>query len=75
MFRKGISLDAFACQQSKVTSHFASRHFAPETLTEDGLLVEWSGEVVWLNPSWTLLPDVICKLRKERPAAMLIVPM
>jgi hypothetical protein len=75
MFRKGISLDAFTCPQSKVTSRFASRHFAPEALAEDVLLLEWSGEVVWLNPPWALLPDVICKLRKERPAAVLIVPM
>jgi hypothetical protein len=41
MFRKGISLDAFVCQQSKVTSRFVSRHFAPEALAEDGLLLEW----------------------------------
>jgi hypothetical protein len=61
MFRKGISLDAFACPQSKVTYRFASRPFAPEALTED--------------PPWVLLPDVICKLRKERPAVVIIVPM
>jgi hypothetical protein len=75
IFRISISLDAFACPQSKVTSRFASRHFAPEALAEDGLLLEWSGEVIWLNPPWSLLPDVICKLREERPAPVLIVPM
>jgi hypothetical protein len=75
MFRKSISLDAFACPQSKVTSRFASRHFAPEALAEDGLLLDWSNEVVWLNPPWALLPDVLCKLRAERPAAVLIVPV
>jgi hypothetical protein len=46
LIRKSISLDAFACPQSKVTSRFASRHFAPEALTEDGLLLEWINEVV-----------------------------
>ncbi len=71
MFRKSISLDAFACPQSKVTSRFASRHFAPEALAEDGLLLDWSNEVVWLNPPWALLPDVLCKLRAERPAVVL----
>ena len=75
MFRKSISLDAFACPQSKVTFRFASRHFAPEALAEDGLLLDWSSEVVWLNPPWALLPDVLCKLRAERPAAVLIVPV
>ena len=75
MFRKSISLDAFACPQSKVTSRFASRHFAPEALTEDGLLLDWSSEVVCLNPPWALLPDVICKFRAERPVAVLIVPV
>lgn len=75
MFRKSISLDAFACPQSKVTSRFASRHFAPEALAEDGLLLDWNSEVVWLNPPWALLPDVLCKLRAERPAAVLIVPV
>jgi hypothetical protein len=75
MFRKSISLDAFACPQSKVTSCFASRLFAPEALSEDGLLLDWSNEVVWLNPPWALLPDVLCKLRAERPAAVLIVPV
>ena len=75
MFRKSISLDAFACPQSKVTSRFDSRHFAPEALGEDGLLLDWSSEVVWLNPPWALLPDVLCKLRAERPAAVLIVPV
>ena len=75
MFRRSISLDAFACPQSKVTSRFASRHFAPEALAEDGLLLDWSSEVVWLNPPWALLSDVLCKLRAERPAAVLIVPV
>jgi hypothetical protein len=42
MFRKSISLGAFACLQSNVTSLFACRHFAPETLAEDGLLLDWS---------------------------------
>ena len=49
MFRKSISLDAFVCPQSKVTSRFSSRHFAPELLSEDGLLLDWSSEVVWLS--------------------------
>ena len=75
MFRKSISLDAFACPQSKVTSRFDSRHFAPEALAEDGLLLNWSSEVVWLNPPWALLPDVLCKLRVERPAVVLLVPV
>ncbi len=46
MFRKSISLDAFACPQSKVTSRFVSRYFASEALAEDGLLLDWSNEVV-----------------------------
>jgi hypothetical protein len=75
VFHKSISLDVFACPQSKVTSRFASRHFAPEALAEDGLFLDWSSEVVWLNPSWALLPDVLCKLRSERPVAVLIVPV
>ena len=75
MFRKSISLDDFACPQSKVTSRFVSRHFAPEALTEDGLLLNWNSEVVWLKPPWALLPDVLCKLRAERPAAVLLVPV
>jgi hypothetical protein len=48
---------------------------ALEVLTEDGLLLDWSSEVVWLNPPWALLPDVLSKLRAERPAAVLIVPV
>jgi hypothetical protein len=35
-----ISLDAFACPKSKVTSRFVSGHFVPETLEEDGLLLD-----------------------------------
>jgi hypothetical protein len=46
MFRKSISLDVFVCPQSKVTSLFASRHFSPEALAEDELLLDWSNEVV-----------------------------
>ena len=46
MFRKSVSLDVFDCLQSKVTSRFASRHFVPEALAEDGLLLNWSSEVV-----------------------------
>jgi hypothetical protein len=42
-------------------------------LAEDGLLLDWSSEVVWLNPPWALLPDVLCKLRSERLATVLIV--
>jgi hypothetical protein len=75
VFRKSISLDAFACPRSKVTSRFVSRHFAPEALAEDGLLLDWSSEVVWVNPPWALLSDVLCKLRAEHPTAVLIVPV
>ena len=39
------------------------------------LLLDWRSEVVWLNPPWALLPDVLCKLRAERPAAVLLVPV
>ena len=70
MFRNSISLDAFACPQSKVIYRFVSRHFTPEVLAEDGLLLDWSSEVVWLNPPWALLSDVLFKLRAERPAAV-----
>jgi hypothetical protein len=74
MFHKSISLDVFACPQSKVTFRFDNRHFTPETFAVDGRLLDWRSEVVWLNPPWVLLPDVICKIRAERPATVLVVP-
>jgi hypothetical protein len=75
MFRRSISLDAFVCPQSKVSSRFASRHFAPEALAEDGLLLDGTSEVVFLNPPWALSSDVVCKLHADRAVAVLVVPV
>jgi hypothetical protein len=70
-----ISLDAFTCHQSRVTSRFASRLWHPEALGFDGTALNWAVEdVVWINPPWALLPSIIGKLASERPAAILIVP-
>jgi hypothetical protein len=76
MFRNSISLDAFACPQSKVTSRFASRHFAPEALGEDGwTLARLEQRSRLAEPTVGVVADVLWKLRAERPAAVLVVPV
>jgi len=69
-----VTLDAFACHQSRVCPRYASRLSEPAALASDGLALDWRHEVVWLNPPWALLPDIIGKLAAERPAGVLIVP-
>jgi len=72
--KKEITLDAFACHQTKVVARYASRLDEPTALALDGLALDWRQEVVWLNPPWALLPAIIDKLDRERPAALLIIP-
>lgn len=73
--RMPVSLDPFACHQSKVCARFASRRSDPEALAFDGCALDWRSEVVWINPPWALLPDIIGKIDSERPAGVLIVPV
>ena len=69
-----VTLDSFACHQSRVCQRYALRLSEPAALASDGLALDWWQEVVWLNPPWALLPDIIGKLAAERPAGVLIVP-
>ena len=69
-----FTLDAFACHQTKTCPRYASRLCDRHALGFDGLALDWRPEVVWLNPPWCLLGDIINKLHQERPAAVLIVP-
>jgi hypothetical protein len=69
-----VTLDAFTCHQSRVCLRSVSRLSEPAALASDGLALDWRQEVVWLNPPWALLPDIIGKLAPERPAGVLIVP-
>lgn len=72
--KKEITLDAFACHQTKVVERYASRLYEPTALALDGLALDWRQEVVWLNPPWALLAAIIAKLEHERPSALLIIP-
>ena len=69
-----LTLDAFACHQTKICTRYASRLFDRHALGFDGLALDWRQEVVWINPPWCLLGDIISKLQQEKPAAVLIVP-
>ena len=69
-----VTLDAFARHQSCVCPRHASRLCEPEALASDGLALDWRHEVVWLNPPWALLPDVIGKLAVEQSVGVLIIP-
>jgi len=71
--KKEITLDAFACHQTKVVARYASRLDERTALALDGLALDWRYEVVWVNPPWSLLPAIIDKLQRERPA-LLIIP-
>ena len=75
LVRRRISLDPFACHQSKVCLRYASRLYDPAALGFDGCALDWRNEAVWLNPPWALLPDIIGKLIFERPVGVLIVPV
>jgi len=72
--KQEITLDAFACHQTKVVAWYASRLDEPTELALDGLALDWRHEVVWANPLWALLPAIINKQQRERPAALLIIP-
>ena len=76
ILRCAPSLDPFACRQSAVCSRYASLVADPEALQHDGFALSWAREKgsVWINPPWASIPACIDKLRRERPAAVFIVP-
>jgi len=61
-FKQEITLDAFACHQTKVVVRCASRLDEPTTLGLDGLVLDWRHEVVWVKPPWALFPSIIDNL-------------
>ena len=66
--RANFTLDAFACHRSAVVPRYASRFNEPGSLGPDGLALDWSNEVLWLNPPWALLPDILAKLQRTPTA-------
>ena len=58
------TVDAFASAKNK---RFP-RHW------EDAFQEGWSSEILWANPPFSRMPEVIDKIRLERAKGILIVP-
>jgi hypothetical protein len=72
--RVPFTLDAFACRVTAQLPRYCSLRPDPGAYARDGFSVDWSGEHVWLNPPWELLPQTLFKLRTEGARGMLVAP-
>ena len=59
-------MDCFATANNAQCPRFFSRYHDPLSSGVDAFSHDWSGEHVWLNPPWDLLPEVVRKLRSHR---------
>lgn len=69
-----FTLDVFACRATAQLPRYCSLRADPGALARDGFSVEWSNEVVWLNPPWELLPQTLYKLRTEGAKGVIVAP-
>ena len=65
------SVDGFANPQL----HLLDRWWGPGSSIPNSLEVPWGEEpLLWLNPPFSLLPQVIHKLKKDRARAIVVFP-
>jgi hypothetical protein len=71
------SIDKFATQGNSQLPRYNSRWRDPTSEAVDCLHIHdnrWTAETNWCNPPWTLLPDLVQKLRQSGAEATIIAP-
>lgn len=71
---EAFTLDPFACRATALVQRYCSLRPDPGALARDGFSVSWRHELLWLNPPWELIPQVLFKLKVDRARGTLIVP-
>lgn len=69
-----FTLDPFACRATALVPRYCSLRPDPGALARDGFSLDWTNEVLWLNPPWELIPQVLYKLRTEGGTGVLVAP-
>lgn len=65
------SVDAFADHEL----HLCSRWWGPGSDVPNAMEVSWKDEpLLWLNPPFSMMADVVRKIRKDRAKAVLVCP-
>lgn len=72
ILRLGVTptVDAFADEDM----HVVRRWWGPGSLTPDAMATSWTNEVLWLNPPFSMFPQVVEKLVAEGGKAIVIAP-
>ncbi|KAK3267985.1 hypothetical protein CYMTET_23486 [Cymbomonas tetramitiformis] len=68
------TVDRFASELSAQLPRYYAQWHDPGCEGADSLAFSWLGEVIWVNPPWSLLDEVAHKLREERCAATVVAP-
>ena len=72
---QSVDTDPFACHQSAVATRYCNPLHDRHSAGFNGLLLNWSApHVVYLNPSWNLLPQVLLKMKSSRAKGVVVYP-
>ena len=67
------TIDAFATAENSKCKHFFSLFPHPLAAGTNGMLQDWAGKDVYLNPPFHMMQQVIDKLEAERPRCAVVV--
>ncbi len=68
------SVDLFAWPENAQLSRFYTPCYRPEACGTNAFVYDWSFEVPYANPPWSLLPQVLSKVVADRCELMLVFP-
>ena len=68
-----VDTDPFACNQSAVAKRYCTPLHDRHSAGFNGLLLNWSPpHVVYLNPPWHLLPQVLVKMKASQAKGVVV---
>ena len=75
MFSCPVDTDPFACRQSAVAARYCTPLDDHQSSGYNGLLLDWSTpHVLWLNPPWNHMSQVLDKIIQSKARGVLIYP-
>jgi hypothetical protein len=70
-----VDTNPFACQQLAVPTHYCTPLHDRHSAGFNGLLLDWSTpHVVYLNPPWNILPQVLLKMKASGAKGVAVYP-
>lgn len=67
-------INVFATAAKKQCHLFCDRGWSDPRSLGDGLLLDWTGEYLYMFPPLPLLPRILLKFLRERPCCILVTP-